>query len=116
MLAGRARLGCRLAFVDIPAVIAFPARRLATLEHRATFYVGEELAVAALVPRFDLRDLAERLSYLREALIVGGLGEVGVENAPLFFLALRRRSRLSLVGPVMPAGYVAVISAGPPSR
>lgn len=88
MLAGGAELRSLLGLDDEAAVAALPPDLAVALEEVAVGQAAQQLQVAALVLGLDDRDHAEGGCDLGEALLVGYLGELAVEDIPLLVLAL----------------------------
>ena len=76
MVAGGADLRRLRADDDVPAVAALPDLDLALFKDLRRLQIVQQGAVALLMVLLDLGDQAEALRQLREALFLGGLGEV----------------------------------------
>ena len=74
MIASGTDLGRLYADGDVAAVAAFPDLDFALFEHLRCLQIVQQCAVALFVVLFDLRDEAEALCQLREALFLGSLG------------------------------------------
>ena len=88
MLAGRAFLRSFLALVNVTAVAALPVDLAVALEEAAALDSFEELAVTGLVLGLDAGYHLEGYCDLGEAFLAGYLGSLGIEDCPLFVLAL----------------------------
>ena len=96
MIAGGTDLGGLCADSDVAAVAAFPDLDFALFEHLRCLQIVQQCAVALFVVLFDLRDEAEALCQLREALFLGSLGKVLIHIRPFVVFACGGSGQIGL--------------------
>lgn len=79
VVAGRACLRRRCAYVLVAAHEALPGDRLVAFPYCAVLYLLKVMKETAVVTGFDFGDCAEMRCYFGEAFFVGDLGGLGVE-------------------------------------
>ena len=94
MVAGGADHGRLLAYHDMTAVAALPYLDLALGKDLGHLHVVQQRTVALLVVLLNGGHQTEAGSQLREALLLGGLGETVVHIRPLVVLALSGRQQV----------------------
>ena len=114
VIADRAFHGGCVPVMDIAAVPAVPLCGSVLFEDLVLFQIGEQLCIPMLVVRLHLGNLIKEIGNLFKPLPLRRLCKGRIQRTPFHLLTMGSTLRLSLVVPIAPAGYAAVIFTSPP--